>query len=364
MNGTMISEQGNKPAGTRSSNGTKWLPPAVMTMALLFIAGCAVSDYRGYLNHRTSGEAKLYALEFAVDTGDPETDGTYSFTVKYDFRGTTDVPTGAYRRPINIVTYRNRVVGAFNGDVVTDFRTVAGKIERDGDDIRCNAGNLSAPHDPADPAGIWERRFVYRDRLPGIQGQANFRRAFVSDCKGDDDDGGAVPEPAMLLSFDAPQEEVDDKNLSLQCRGKVSNDPNPATPACGRTSASDSNLSVSSQVSSANDSLGTSLSVLKGFVLGAELKSIELNGNTIILQRPFSATVTPSSLRAGRPVLDLTTERGQELIKAILANTKDGEPVTVAGTLTTEEKEVRLEAPASVRLIFNHAALQKLIKTK
>ncbi|MEP6913292.1 MAG: hypothetical protein ABI923_11085, partial [bacterium] len=147
-----------------------WLTIAVISMASLAF-GCAVSDYRGYLEHHTESEAKLFGSESAISSGNPQTDGTYSYTVKYDFRGTgTTVPTGTFPSNIDINTYRNPVFGAFSRD---------GCVDRDGDEIQGRAGHLGNRCDPANPAGKFGRQWIYVDSNAGCQFQANFKQSFT-----------------------------------------------------------------------------------------------------------------------------------------------------------------------------------------
>ncbi|MDQ3674485.1 MAG: hypothetical protein M3365_08945, partial [Gemmatimonadota bacterium] len=271
------------------NRSTRWIT-AIAAFALVS-GGCAISDYRGYLNHATSdnrgagngyritqfdpggrqnglvGEAKLFGKEIASSTSDPAVAGTYSYTVEYDFRGrTTPIPIGtSFPSPIIITTYRNRVVGAFNAD---------GNVDRDGDDIRGNAGSTGGRHDPADPAGIWERQFLYVDRAPGCQFAANFEQAFTFDKPSN------APQPSVLLCSNSPLEEIDDRDIALQCE-PPQDDPNPATPAC----------KAFSQDSFGN--LGEVFQKIWGGAIGAlasdddgftvEATSITINGNKVAL---------------------------------------------------------------------------------
>jgi len=327
--------------------------------------GCAISDYRGYLNHATSdksgagngyritqfgggngqngivGEAKLFGKESAI-SGDPQNSGTFSYTVEYDFRGrTTPVPIGtAFPSPIIITTYRNRVVGAFNGD---------GNVDRDGDDIRLNAGTTGGRHDPADPAGIWERRYLYVDRLPGCQFAANFEQAFVEDKQQDN-----VANPSVLLCFNTPQEEIDDRDVDLLCTPPQT-DINPATPACKSFSQDDfQNLGeVFQRIWSG--AIGA-LSAGDGFTVDAS--SVTINGKTVALSSAAVIDLQANSIRPINAVFDVSSAGGQELIKALLENTQHLQRATLSAGF---RGGMTLAAPASVNIAFNHDQLRSLL---
>jgi hypothetical protein len=395
-----------------------------------FSIGCAITDYRGYLNHRTSigpigvgnpdifcvrgdkdsdkkgsdkdsdkdsdkrrakcGEAKLFGSQVASVSGDPDMDGTYDYTVAYDFRGrTTPIPpTGRFPNPVDITTYRNRVVGAFNSD---------GRVDRDGDDLRWNSGNLNGTHDPADPAGIWERRFLYRDRAPGCQFAANFKKAYADDRprdkNGDPSTGdNDVPDPAILLCFDSPQEEIDDQDQSLQCgfrgghhnddsdgaegsrRGQRSNDPNPATPACRGRRDKDSDKDSDKDTDDDNNDFASIDALAKQLWSGAlnGSFSVDLVGFDVIkaaggsnakkvvsLSEKAEGETEAAGLRPTGFTLDITSPGGQALIKALLANTSDNEAFRVNARFSGG---MTVESPKGMTFRVSHADLEALLK--
>jgi hypothetical protein len=149
-----------------------------MAMAL-FAFGCAISDYDGHAGHQTQAEAKLWAAEVSFSgTGDPNLDGTYAYTVKYDNRGGRD-------NNLKIYTYRNPVVSSFSRD---------GQIDRDGDDVQGRSGILG---------GKFQAQWTATDPAPDCQFELNRIQSH----------GGAPPPPILLC--DTAEEEID-KDLELQ----------------------------------------------------------------------------------------------------------------------------------------------------
>jgi hypothetical protein len=102
----------------------KFAALAVVAMFAMVI-GCAITDYGGWANHKTTSEAKLWGKEVAFSGFDPpDLNGTYSYTAKYD-------NTAEFNMLIN--SYKNEVVGAFTRD---------GMIDMDGDDVQGSQGTL------------------------------------------------------------------------------------------------------------------------------------------------------------------------------------------------------------------------------
>ncbi len=150
---------------------------AVMVM---LSAGCAISDYEGYANHQTAGEAKFWAAEISFSgTGDPNLDGTYAYTAKYSNGATHDANMKLY-------TYRNPVQLSFSRD---------GQIDRDGDNVQGRSGVLGGKF-----AAFW----TATDPLPGCQFDANRIQKH--------DKAPAIP---PILLCDTVEEEIDN-DLELQ----------------------------------------------------------------------------------------------------------------------------------------------------
>lgn len=146
-------------------------------MALLTV-GCAITDYDGITGRQTSAEAKLFGTEISFILGDPNLDGTYAYTVKYNNR------TG--RDPgMKIITYRNPVPSSFSRD---------GVVDRDGDDVQGRSGILGGKFLP---------QWVAVDPLPGCQFDANITQ---------DHSKGAGPLASLC---EVVLEEID-KDLELQ----------------------------------------------------------------------------------------------------------------------------------------------------
>jgi len=149
----------------------------VMALALA-TTGCAISDYDGWAQHQTQAEAKLWGTEISFILGDPNLDGTYAYTAKYDNRAGRD-PN------MKIISYRNPIPGSFSRD---------GQIDRDGDDVQGSAGILG---------GKFATEWVAVDRAPDCQFEANIVQ---------DHSHGAGP---LATLCDTVEEEVD-KDLDLQ----------------------------------------------------------------------------------------------------------------------------------------------------
>lgn len=337
---------------------------------LLVGSGCAISDYRGYLNHATSngrgeigngytlpqfggggsqngivGEAKLWGSDVSISTQpDPQgMSGTFSYTVEYDFRGRSAPidPTGAFPSPIIVTTYRNRVLGAFNPD---------GFVDRDGDDIRRSAGDLSFNHDPADPAGIWERRWLYVDRAQGCQFQANFEQAFTNDKK---DNNGTLP--AILLCHTAPVEEIDDRDIDLSCTPPQA-DINPATPAC-KSFSQDAFASLDDLFKKIwSGSIGAFSAGGGGFTL--EATSVTFGSNRVDLANAVVVDMQANGVRPVSIAVDLSSAGGQELIRAILNNTTDKQVVALRFGF---RGGMEIPVPIGEKIVFNHEQLRSLL---
>lgn len=350
----------------RNKNTRKHAGLITALAACTFVAGgCALSDYRGYLNHATSdapaagnglriqqyggsgsqngivGEAKYWGGEGSfAGTGDPGLDGTYSSTMEYDWRGTTAVPTAGYPSPILLTTYRNPVISAFSGD---------GRVDRDGDDMRLNAGSLAGSHDPADPSGIWERRYLFVDRARGCQFFANFQESFNNDKQ-----GGGAPEPGVVVCDDAPVEEVDNRDIDLLCTPPQT-DINPATPAC-KAFSQDAFSSLDDLFRKIWSGAIGALSARDGFTL--ETTSITIDGRSIALSTPAVIDLQANGVRPMNFVIDLSSAGGQELVTALLTNTESNQFVRLGfgflGGMT-------FDFPGGKKLSFDHDVLRSIL---
>src|SRR6266581_2540467 len=114
--------------------------------------GCAITDYRGWPEHKTAAEAKLWGDEIAFLGFSPALDGTYSYTVQYNCRGM------GISCPVTITSYRNPVFASFSRD---------GIVDRDGDNIQGKYGSLTTA--PATLSGKFSTAFVAYDDADGCQ---------------------------------------------------------------------------------------------------------------------------------------------------------------------------------------------------
>lgn len=96
-----------------------------------FTVGCAITDYSGFADHKTTGEAKLWGKEVAF-SGAGDLSGTYAYVVRYDNRGG--------QGKVYIDSLRNPVEGSF---------TREGSIDQDGNDIQGGGGILGGTFQPA-----------------------------------------------------------------------------------------------------------------------------------------------------------------------------------------------------------------------
>ena len=266
----------------------------------VFSAACAVTDYVGYRGHATDFEAKMMGVEYAFSGFGAESDGTYSYTVAYDW---TDVNAPS---EILIRAYRNPVSGAFSND---------GAVTQDGDVVRFQAGDLSLDHSPAIPAGRYDRQWKYIDNAPGCQFSDNFVAT---------DENNPIT-PVVSICYNAPVQEGDRKNRSLQ----------------------DSWASI--------DALANHvMAVEPGTPLTLEMTSIELNGTVVALDNSAEIFAVAQGTRLGGLMLDGSTPGGQDLIKAILDTTEDGLPADIKVTFTGG---MEFSLPSNMTVAFHHDRL-------
>jgi hypothetical protein len=305
----------------------------VVAIALSAITGGCVSDYRGWLGHQTESEAKLWGNEASLlAEPDPEGfSGTYSPTVKYDFRaartvanpaqcpGVNDPAVCTYPDAITIMVYRNPTVGAFSRD---------GCVDRDGDEVQQRPGlRPGTSCENALPSDTkFEPRYRFIDRAAGCQFFANFDQAF----------GGNKTPPALAVCFNSPTEEVD-KDLSLQ--GSAS-----------------SNLKEA--FASLDDLFNKIWSGALSNSFTAEITGLTINGTSVTLNSPTSLALSRNDLRPINWTIDLSTPGGKEIIAALLANTEHAQPASIAlhfdGGMT-------FRVPSAMTIGFNHDALKKIL---
>jgi hypothetical protein len=292
---------------------------AVATAVMTVISvGCAITDYRGQLGHMTESEARLWGSEIAFSgTGSEALDGTYSYTVKYDFRGARTVPTGTYPDEIEIHTYRNPVFAAFSRDGCSD---------RDGDEIQGRPGDLAGSCDVNIPAGKFEAKWRYGDSNAGCQFQANYEQTF----------GSPKVLPAILLCNNGFAEEVD-KDLTLQ-----------GSPSSNTKEA----------FASLDDMMGRIWSGALGGTFTANVTSVSFNGVDVTLEAPFALSVNRSDIRPLNVAVDISSPGAQSLLKAILANTGDETIVRLAFGF---EGGMRISQPVVLNIAFDHDEVAKLI---
>ncbi len=286
--------------GMRTRTATLVRTLTAFSLVGIFSAACAVTDYTGYRGHATDFEAKMMGVEYAFSGFGSATDGTYVYTVAYDW---TDINAPS---DILIRAYRNPVSGAFSND---------GAVTQDGDVVRYQAGDLSLDHSPAIPAGRYDRQWKYLDSSPGCQFGDNFVDT--------DEDNPILP--SISICYNAPVQEGDRKNRSLQ----------------------DSWASI--------DALANHvMSVEPGSPLTLAMTSIELNGTVVNLDNAAEIFAVAQGTRLGGILLDGSTPGGQDLIKALLDNTEDGLPVDIKATF---DGGMVFSLPSNMTVAVNHDQL-------
>jgi hypothetical protein len=100
----------------------KFAALAVVAMFAMVI-GCAITDYNGWADHKSTSEAKLWGKDVSFSGfTPPDLNGTYSYTAKYD-------NTAEFSVTIN--SYKNEAISSFTRD---------GMIDMDGDDVQGSQG--------------------------------------------------------------------------------------------------------------------------------------------------------------------------------------------------------------------------------
>ena len=211
--------------------------------------------------------------------------------------------TGKYApgSPVTLNSYLNPNRVSFSRD---------GLVDRDGDDIQGRSG---------DAGGKFNKQFVAVDRTPG------FPCEFFANITFDKSSTGA---PTALCN-DSFNEEID-KDFELQ----------DAFASLGDLFA---------QIWSG--ALATHFTV--------QLTSVQVNGSTVPLTNAVSMNITHNGLRPINMAVDLSSPGGQELIRALLANTPDRQPVRLGVGFGGG---MAFSIPASVTVAFNHASLEKALK--
>lgn len=201
--------------------------------------------------------------------------------------------------PVDINSYRNPVVGSFSRD---------GQVDRDGDDIQGRSGVLG---------GKFNKYWVAVDRL---RGPCEFFTNITFDKS---------PDGPLAASCNSASEEVD-KDLELQ----------DAFASVG---------DLFTQIWSG--------AVARSFTL--QLNSITVNGAAVPLTNALTLDVRHNGVRPINVAADMSTPGGQDLIRALLNNTPDRQPVTLGIGF---DGGMAFGLPTTMTVAFNHAALQSVLK--
>jgi len=201
--------------------------------------------------------------------------------------------------PVTINSYKNPVVGSFSRD---------GMIDRDGDDVQGRGGFLG---------GKFNKWWVAVDRAPGTC-------EFFSNITYDKSALGPG-----VASCNSASEEVD-RDLELQ---------------------------------DAFASLGDLFTQIWSGALGknftVQMTSVTVNGAAVPLADALTVNLRQNGVRPMSASLDLSSPGGQDLIRALLNNTPDKQPVTLGFGFSGG---MAFGVPTSMTLAFNHAALRAALK--
>jgi len=201
--------------------------------------------------------------------------------------------------PVTINSYRNPVIGSFSRD---------GQIDRDGDDIQGRSGILG---------GKFNKYWVAIDRVP-------VSCEFFTNITFDKSPAGP-----LAASCNASAEEID-KDLELQ----------DAFASVGDLFA---------QIWSG--------ALSRSFTM--QLNAITVNGASVPLSSALTLNVRQNGIRPISAAFDFSTPGGQALVKALLNNTPDRQPVTLGFGF---DGGMTFGLPATITVAFNHAALQTVVK--
>ena len=272
----------------------------VVGMASFMAMACA-TDYAGRKGEMTQGEAKLWGKDFAISGFSPFYDGTWTKTVAYNRK------SGGGSVTIN--NYQNKVFASFSRD---------GIVDRDGDNIQGRGGSLTAF--PATPAGKFQNGIKAVDNTPGAP--CEFSANIIKDYTGGP--GGGV-----YVCYFGFVEEVD------------------------------ADLALQQAFASADQLLGSIWAGTLASQFNIEVSSVTLNGTTIPLSNPLSISVMHNGFRPINAAVDLSTPGGQELLRDLLNNTPNMQPVSVAVGFNGG---MAMSAPVYLQVAFNHDGLAAGLK--
>jgi len=216
---------------------------------------------------------------------------------------------GTYSYTVKYAPGSNVVINSYLNPGIISFSR-DGLVDRDGDDIQGRSGSAG---------GKFNKQFVAVDQTPGAP------CGFFANITFDKSANG----PGLALCFFGFSEEVD-KDLDLQ---------------------------------DAFSSLGDLFAQIWSGALASsftmQLTSVTVNGVTIPLTNAVNLDVRHNGLRPINMAVDGSTPGAQELIRALLNNTPDGESVTLGVGF---DGGLSFSLPSGMTVAVNHAALQAALK--
>jgi hypothetical protein len=271
--------------------------------AALTIASCGYSDYPGKPGHKTQKEAYMPSLTTTITGYGENYDGTYVYSVKYD---NTKWMKRNYKFKTQITGYRNIAVNSnpHRPGVVTDA------------DSFHNAKGFSG--------GKFKRYWVATDTDANEDGGLdNFDQSFPLD------ENGEWIEPMLLLSLNDSGTEVDKIDSDLQ------------------SSVKNASSLISNIVRN-----GGSLESLK-----MKVNALEFNGVKVAVD-PYEIGFSIGQMGLNKIALQNQAST-KSVVNAILNNTQDLKKVDLKLHFANG---MEIEMPTSFSIMFNHKALQKLVK--
>lgn len=283
---------------------TKLFPTLLISSIALIGVGCGYSDYTGHPAHKTQKEAHLTSLSTVVTGYGAEYDGTYIYTARYNNLRWKS-PNFSFKNVIK--TYRN---------IVNNSYPSRSGVFVDGDRFN-NARGFSG--------GTFKKHWKAVDTDPDtVGGIDNFDQSFPLD-----DEGNWI-EPALVVSIDGGETEIDAFNVDLQSTVKNSSDLLTKLVANGG-----------------------SLDQVKMSITGIEFDGREVN------VEPYTIDMNVSGF--SNVELHIKNQKNSKaLLNTIIDNTQHLKPVEI--TLQFGNG-MEFELPKKFQLMFNHNVLSKLAKS-
>lgn len=272
-------------------------------LLVLVVTGCGYSDYPGHPGHKTQKEAYVPSMNTVISGWGDEYDGTYVHSVKYNNRNWQKIN---FNFSVKITSYKN---------IVTSSYPHRPNIFPDADDFNRATGFSG---------GDFHKYWIAEDKDPNaVGGLDNFDQSQPLDA-----DGNWIA-PGLILTVDAPEQEVDRVDWDLQ-----------------------------SSIKNAAGLLNTLVSN-KGKVSNLELtiNGLELDGQLHSVEN-FNVGFSTNGMGVSEVLLK-KQKSAKNVLNTIIENTEHLEKVDVKLHFTNG---MAIALPKSMTIMFNHDVLQKLAK--